>query len=381
MRFDSTLFYHVGEDYEWHTLVDEMRETVALLDDLGFTGVWLAEHHFAWDGWYRSASNPMLLGADVVRSSDRLRVGQCGVVLADWHPLRVAEDIAFLDQLSKGRVDFGIAPGINTRACTQFHPVADRRDREGNRKLFEECLDIIVKAMTEEAFSHEGEFFKFPASEWMESNPLVHDERYHADDGKLLRLGIFPKPYQKPHPPIFSMSESPSSIEYCARRGITPMSQTMSVGRLRERWQLYQQVASETRGEQMAIGEGVALMRNTYVAETWEEAERDTRPGINLLSTWASGNLYRMRTSMATPDEFDDGDDDLDWFDFQVKHGTLLIGTPDSVSAQIERLYSELNCRHLALFLNIPLLSFEQMKRSLTLFAQEVMPQFVDRAA
>ena len=59
MRFDSTLYYHVGDDYSWPKLFGEMRETVELLDQLAFDGVWLAEHHFAWDGWYRSGSNPM----------------------------------------------------------------------------------------------------------------------------------------------------------------------------------------------------------------------------------------------------------------------------------------------------------------------------------
>ncbi len=78
MRFDSTLFYHVGDPYSWELLFDEMHETVELLDELDFTGVWLAEHHFAWDGWYRSGSNPLLAGADVARYSDRLRIGQCG---------------------------------------------------------------------------------------------------------------------------------------------------------------------------------------------------------------------------------------------------------------------------------------------------------------
>ena len=62
MRFDSTPYYHVGEDYDWETLVDEMREEVRLMDQGGFTGTWLAEHHFAWDGWYRASPNPILLG-------------------------------------------------------------------------------------------------------------------------------------------------------------------------------------------------------------------------------------------------------------------------------------------------------------------------------
>ena len=123
MRFDTTLYYHVGDDYSWPLLFDEMRETVQLVDELGYTGLWLAEHHFAWDGWYRSGSNPLMLGAEVARWSDRLRMGQCGLVLPDWHPIRLAEDIAFLDNMTKGRVDIGIAPGINSRAC---HPVSHR---------------------------------------------------------------------------------------------------------------------------------------------------------------------------------------------------------------------------------------------------------------
>ena len=191
MRFDSTLYYHVGEDYSWPVLFDEMHETVGLLDELGFGGVWLAEHHFAWDGWYRSGSNPILFGADVARYSDRLRIGQCGIILPDWHPLRVAEDIAFLDQMTKGRVDFGIAPGINSRACMQFHEAADRRDRPRNQTLFEENLDVILAALTQETFSHHGEFHRFPAKGWVD-NPMVHDPRFHNEDGELVRMAISP---------------------------------------------------------------------------------------------------------------------------------------------------------------------------------------------
>ena len=84
---------------------------------------------------------------------------------------------------------------------------------------------------------------------------------------------------------------------------------------------------------------------------------------------------------MVTPAEWDEGDIDLDWFDFQMKHQTILVGTPDTVAAQVERLRDELGCRHLALFLNIPRLSFGQVKRSLRLFAEEVIPRFAESDA
>ena len=374
MRFDSTLYYHVGEEYSWPLLFDEMHETVGLLDALGFCGVWLAEHHFAWDGWYRSGSNPILFGADVARYSDRLRVGQCGTIIPDWHPLRVAEDIAFLDQMTRGRVDFGIAPGINSRACMQFHQAADRRDRPRNQALFEECLDVILAALNEEAFCYHGEFFRFPAPGWHD-NPMVRDPRFHNDEGELVRMAIAPRPYQNPLP-IYQMAESPASTERAARRGIGTMSQSLSAGRLLENWRLYRQSASEAHGRAFALGEGLAVMRPTYVAETREQAEREARHGFNLLGAWGSTGLYRQWEGMVTKEEVEAGDFDLDFFDFQIKHGLLLIGSPDSVAAQIERLRSELDCRHLALFLNIPLLSYEQVTRSLRLFGEEIMPRF-----
>ena len=374
MRFDSTLYYHVGEDYSWPALFNEMHETVGLLDELGFGGVWLAEHHFAWDGWYRSGSNPILFGADVARYSDRLRIGQCGIILPDWHPLRVAEDIAFLDQMTKGRVDFGIAPGINSRACMQFHEAADRRDRPRNQALFEENLDVILAALNQETFRHEGEFHRFPAKGWYD-NPMVHDPRFHNEDGELVRMAISPRPYQNPIP-IYQMAESPASIERCARRGIGTMSQSLSAGRLRENWELYRDAASAAHGRPYALGEGLSVMRPTYIAETREEAERDARHGFNLLGQWGSTGLYRTWQGMVTEDEIEEGDFDLDFFEFQIKHGLLLIGTPDSVAEQIGRLQSELHCEHLALFLNIPLLSYEQVTRSLRLFGEEIMPRF-----
>ena len=379
MRFDSTLYYHVGVDYSWPLIFDEWRETAVLLEELGYGAAWLAEHHFAWDGWYRSGSNPILFGAEVARHTERLRLAQCGVVLPDWHPLRAAEDIAFLDQMTKGRVDFGIAPGINSRACMQFHPAADRRDGGArNRALYEEALDVILAALNEEAFSYRGEFFNLPAPGWQD-NSMVRDPRYHNDAGELVKMAIAPRPYQRPIP-IFQCSDSAASIERAARRGIGVISSAQSTGKLLENWRLYQRVATQTHGRQYGLGEGLAVMRPTYIAETQKQAEADTEPGFNLLGEWASTSLYSRDywRRMITDDEFEAGDLDLKFFDFQIKHGLLMVGTPDSVSAELERLRSETNCQHFALFLNFPLLSFEQVTRSLRLFAEEVMPRFAD---
>ena len=376
MRFDSTPYYHVGEAYSWETLIDEMREEVKLMDQAGFGGFWLAEHHFAWDGWYRSSPNPIMLGADLAKCSDRMRVGQCGTIVPDCNPIRVAEDIVLLDQFTKGRVEFGVARGLESRASIQFNKDANRQNPERNRALFEESLDIILAAWTEEAFKHNGEFYTYPVPGWKETNPLVFDSRYHSDDGELIALGLQPKPYQKSHPPVWMMAESKQSHEYIGKKGLGAMCAASSLGRMKEAWAVHNNALSGSQGRDVPFGEKLAVMRPTYVAETYEEAVNAVRGGANLLGSWISRAPYKARRAVVTEEELSKGDLDLSYFDFQMKHELILVGSPESVAESIEKLRSELNCQHLALFLNFPGLSFEQVMRNLDLFGEKVMPRF-----
>ncbi|MCH8089612.1 MAG: LLM class flavin-dependent oxidoreductase [Chloroflexi bacterium] len=376
MRIDSTPYYHVGEIYPWEKLIDEFRQEARLVDEAGFTGMWLAEHHFHWDGWYTASPNPILMGAALALESDRLRVGQCGVILPDWHPIRVAEDIALLDQLTKGRADFGIARGFNNRASIQFRADADRRDQKRNYALFAECLDIIIGAWTEEAFSYQGEFYTVPEPGWKETNPLTPDPRYHAPDGELKALGIQPKPYQKPHPPIWQMSDSIRSHQFAGARGIGAMCMSLSIGKIKEAWSAYREAASQVKSRPAHVDDPLAVVRPTYVAKTMEEAIADVRWGANLLDASGSVRALKAREAALTDDEMRGDDSELDALDFQLRHDLVLVGPPDHVADQIERLRSELNCQHLVLFLNFPGLSFEKVMRSLDLFGEQVMPRF-----
>lgn len=107
--------------------------------------------------------NPIQMCTHIAAHCPTLRVGTCSVVLPDWHPLRVAEDVAMFDNMTLGRVDFGVAKGINERSAIQFKAEADRRDNSRAMRLCRESLEIILKAWTDEAFTHEGEFYRFPA--------------------------------------------------------------------------------------------------------------------------------------------------------------------------------------------------------------------------
>jgi alkanesulfonate monooxygenase SsuD/methylene tetrahydromethanopterin reductase-like flavin-dependent oxidoreductase (luciferase family) len=86
-----------------------MREQTQLQNKVDFTTVWLTEHHFAHNGYLNAPPNPIMMSLDLASHSKKIRVGQAPIVLPDWHPLRVAEDIALLDNMTEGRVDFGVA--------------------------------------------------------------------------------------------------------------------------------------------------------------------------------------------------------------------------------------------------------------------------------
>ena len=290
MRFDITLYTHVGETYPWEKIVDEAETQVKFADQAGFTTFWMAEHHFAWDGWYNSAPNPILMGTKLSRLSDRLRFGQCGVVLPDWHPLRVAEDIALMDQFTKGRVDFGIARGIDTRASIQFNLNADRRNQESNYALFSESLDVITGAWTQEAFQHEGRFYKFPVPGWIEANPMVQNPDYHAPNGELKAMGVFPKPFQKPHPPIWQMADSPGSHRFAGSRGMGVFCQSISLGKIKQAWTVHNEAMSQAQNREVPFGEKLCIVRPTYVAETYEQAIADVSWGSKQLGAWYSHN-------------------------------------------------------------------------------------------
>jgi len=379
MRFDGGLYAHGGE-IATYPQVDEWRAEARLYEQAGFTAVWVAEHHFTWDGWVTpTPPNPILTGADLAAHTTTLRIGQCGVCLPDRHPIHVAEDIAMLDHMSKGRVEFGIMRGINNRVNGNFNVNADRRDNTRNYALFEESLDIILKCWTQEAFSHAGEFHTIPMRGWSEAVPeLARDRRYFKADGELIALGVVPKPYQKPHPPIWQMTDTVESHMFAAERGLRATSFGLTLGGTRQAWTAYREVASRVQGREVPMGENLAMMRPIFVAKTMEEAEKIFRPAINTLMQYSSGRRTRQKM-VGKSEALTDADLNEDWFDFLTKRGHTLAGSPEYVAEGIEKWRTELGCRHVTLFWPLPHLSFGEVMRSIHLFAEQVMPRFQDK--
>ena len=94
MRFDFVPFFNPGENIPWNRVVKMMREQTQLAEQADFTTVWLTEHHFAHNGYLNAPPNPIMMSLDLASHSEKIRVGQAPIVLPDWHPLRVAEDVS-----------------------------------------------------------------------------------------------------------------------------------------------------------------------------------------------------------------------------------------------------------------------------------------------
>ena len=138
---------------------ENARDTAQLMEELGYDMMWLAEHHFQPEG-YECIPNVLMLALWLAQHTERLKFGCAFNIAPMWHPLRLAEDFATVDVLTGGRVTFGVGRGYHTREVETFG--MPMQDAEANRDLFEEQLEVILKAFNEESFSHRGKHYTIP---------------------------------------------------------------------------------------------------------------------------------------------------------------------------------------------------------------------------
>ena len=382
MRFDFIPFFNPGETIPWTQTVAMMREQTQVGEEAGFKTVWLTEHHFAHNGYLNATPNPVLMCADLAAHCKKIRVGQAPIVLPDWHPLRVAEDVALLDNMTDGRVDFGAAKGINERATLQFNIDADRRDDKKCYRLFRESLEIVIKAWTEDPFTHKGEFYEFPVPGWHETNRmfLPHDNRYHNDDGEYVGMYIHPRPVQQPHPPVWLMSNAPFTYEFAGRSGYNVVAMSSPKGNLRACWSAYKEAADKTHGKLLDPGENLGMCVVIYVADTMEQAAHVIRPSINkyyeLLSGTRPSGEWMKKAYLNKDEELSDEDAKKDWFDFLMERKIIWVGTADYVAERIEEFRDDVNVNHIMLLQQFPGVDYSKILKSMDLFSEYVMPRF-----
>ena len=244
------------------TVFDWSLDIAQHLDKLGYDEFWMAEHHFQPEG-YECIPNLLMLSLYLSTQTKRLKFG-CGFNIAPmWHPLRLAEDFATADILTKGRVVFGVGRGYHTREVETFG--SPMLDGDANRELFEEQVEVMLMAFKEESFSYHGKHYQIPAK--------VPYRGY-----ELEKLSLVPRPIHQPvevWQPL--VSGNPRGINFMAKMGIKPIISNNSDPVLADRMKLYQD-AVKAHGKDIELGEDVAIGYRFFIAETQEKAMEMARP-------------------------------------------------------------------------------------------------------
>ncbi len=175
-----------------HAVVEETIEQCILAEEMGFDAVWFVEHHFLTT--FSMSPCPEIILSALAGQTKRIRLGFGVVILPYHHPVRVAERIAMLDHVSHGRVEFG------TGRSAAYELTGMGIDPRLTREMWEESLTMIPNIWRSDTFEWEGRFWNVPPRQ------------------------VLPKPYQKPHPPIWVAALQPSTYELAARKGIGVMA-------------------------------------------------------------------------------------------------------------------------------------------------------------
>ena len=332
------------------------------MDELGYYCLWTAEHHFQHEG-YEVFPNLILLGTWLATQTKRLKLGCAFNILPMWHPIRLAEDYAFADVVTGGRVIMGVGRGYHTREVESFG--APMLDNKANQDLFEEQMEVLLKAFNEESFSHRGRHYTIP--------PAVEYRGYTLD-----QVTLVPRPLRRPVE-IWQPIASGKTLPYIAQRGIKGMV-TLNGEKIFDQVARTYQAEAAKAGRQLALGEDLCWGVGLYLAETQEEAIRRVEPYHDERYKWFApfgfvryadeqGRSWGTPGAPARIPSIRDG----------VQQRAWLCGPPAQVIEQIreiERRYPGLDQMMIHWAEGMPPKEF---KEQLARFAREVMPAFLRR--
>lgn len=331
MKFGVLQFFSwPGRQISLPTVYERAFDRIAVMDKSGYDAVWLAEHHFTD---YSVCPSVHLMAMRVAERTKNLRIGTAVSLAAFYHPLRLAEEVALLDVLSGGRVNWGAGRGFDPVEFSAF-----KVPLEQSREYFQEAVDVVLAAWINERLNFSGRYWQFDGVELM------------------------PKPLQQPHPPTWVAASSDPAIQWAAKRGLSimmsPHSSFVENAELRERYRL----ELEKHGHTIA-GRDIPMARLIAVADTDAKAAAIARAGVE----WVAGSYINPEKSA--------GDTATRAMTMEraeaIEHymGSAVIhGCPEHVIDQIERLREDM---HMDYLMCAPLSHSSFMD-----FTEKVMPHF-----
>ena len=332
---------------------------------LGYDTVWLAEHLFSN---YGVVTSTQVYAAAVAARTSRVKIGTAVVVIPFNHPLRTASDFALVDVLSHGRLLFGAG-----RAYQPHEFLGLDLPMEDSRAMYDEGLEVVMRAWTEDRIAHDGKFWKI-------REPVE----------------VLPKPVQRPHPPVYQACISPDSFMSAARLGCNlQLASPFSYRTYREAWidKLAGSLAAyederAARGLDPKGGERMMLLPY-YAAEDGAEAREVFGERVE----WFYSKVTRNQRSVSGQPDVVKGYEltmaesrktlagGYLSFDRLHEHGAAIAGNPAECAEKLIHLRERLGITEFVLWPNLGGMQAERAMRSMELTINEVAPRVEAAAA
>jgi luciferase family oxidoreductase group 1 len=350
MKFGLLHFFeHPAAGKREHQIAREQLDCMRAAEDMGFDSIWAPEHHSTEYGF---SASPMLTLAAAASVTKRIRLGSGVLVLPFNDPIRVAEEGAMVDLMSDGRLDLGVGRGFQPIEYQSFAV-----DQSRSRAIFDEALQAIVRAWTEEPMSFKGDHFDIPEQ------------------------SVRPKPLQKPHPPIWIAAISDLSFELAGMRGFNLLC-SLVYGFKSERLQHlianYRDALRENGQNPDEREIGASCM--VYCAESTERARQEFGGPI-LWYYRTIANFVAPPPGQPPPEGYETypnirrAAQTVQW-DELLNSGALICGNPELCIRQIENVQKKYGFTQILCWTRLSGLENRKVLRSMELMQRHVIPYF-----
>lgn len=371
-RYDSgwvTVPNRLWDSERSRGLYQEYIDQLSYADELGFDGLVLNEHH---QNIYGLMASPNLIAAALTQKTTRGKIVVLGNLLPlHLNPLRMAEEYAMLDNMSNGRLIAGFAPGGGQETFNYNVPAIT------SRQQFWEAVDLIVRA-------------------WTEDGPFAHEGRYYP----LRYVNPWPKPLQKPHPPVWIPgSRSASTLVEVAKRGYCYFFSSRSHGAETDKAQRQFAKVLEDHGDSYQPHR-MGILMSTYVAETDAQAREECQEGVwYFLKNCLKGHLRREGRQLtigpgvpymppaawkeylaySQPGRKLLGDAE-NWDELDAAQ-SIIVGSPETVRRRIGNIIERSQVGNLLIQFHLGNMPAQLVRKSMGLFASQVAPPLREESA
>jgi alkanesulfonate monooxygenase SsuD/methylene tetrahydromethanopterin reductase-like flavin-dependent oxidoreductase (luciferase family) len=359
---EFSLIYELEMPKPWapgreQQIFQEAIEQIKLADQFGYRTAWSVEHHFLAE--YSHSSSPEVWLAAAAAQTKNIRIGH-GVKLLPFpynHPIRVAESVATMDIVSNGRVEFGTGRSVTGIELEGFGINPDQ-----TRDMWDESLDIVMKAWANEYLEHEGKLLTIP------------------------RRQVVPKPIQKPHPPLWLAGVAPETFEVAGSNGMGALTFAFSSEQISHNEQIYRKaIAACTKPRGKFINNKYA----SFCLPLFATDKATVEIGVEG-ARWFLQHVTEILITLARIESESYGylkkAIDLDHqpkdapFDDLYNHPLIICGDVDYCIGKLEKIEA-LGVDEVLLFMQRGNVPHDKIMKSIEVFGEQVLPHFAKKAA